>query len=40
MASVKEQVEAWLNEHPEATVKDAIWAGVWIECDNWINKTR
>ena len=36
----KVQLKEWLDEHPNATVEEAIEAGYWICCDNWCKQRR
>ncbi len=36
----KDQLKEWLDEHPNATVAEAIEAGYWICCDNWCKQRR
>lgn len=33
-------IEQWLNEHPNATAEQAIWAGAEIEIKLWCNKSK
>ena len=36
----KDQLKEWLDEHPNATVEEAIEAGYWICSDNWCKQRR
>lgn len=40
MASLRQKIDDWLAAHPDATAKDAIWAGAMIEIELWCNKER
>lgn len=31
--ALKDEIQKWLSEHPDATVEEAIWAGAYIEID-------
>lgn len=36
--ALKDEIQKWLREHPDATVEEAIWAGANIEIYLWCNK--
>lgn len=36
--ALKDEIQKWLREHPDATVEEAIWAGAYIEIDLWCKK--
>lgn len=38
--ALKDEIQKWLSEHPDATVEEAIWVGAYIEIDLWCNKTK
>lgn len=38
--ALKDEIQKWLDEHPDATAEEAIWAGAYIEIDLWYNKTK
>lgn len=38
--ALKDEIQKWLSEHPDATAEEAIWAGAYIEIDLWYNKTK
>ncbi len=40
MKTLREEIERWLEEHPEATARDAIWAGAVIEINLWCKRER
>lgn len=38
--AMKDEIQKWLREYPDATVEEAIWAGAYIEIDLWCNKIK
>ena len=34
----KEQMEKWIQQHPNATIEEAWMAGYWQCSDNWCKK--
>ena len=38
MSNLRDEIETWLKEHPEATAREAIWAGAIIEIALWCRK--
>lgn len=40
MKTLREEIEHWLKEHPDATPEEAIWAGAIIEISLWCNKGK
>ncbi len=38
--TLREEIEKWLIAHPNASLREAIWAGAEIEIRLWCNKER
>ena len=38
--TLKQEIDKWLKDHPDATPEQAIWEGTCIEMRLWINKTK
>lgn len=38
--ALKDEIQKWLREYPDATVEEAIWAGAYIEIDLWCKKKQ
>ena len=36
--TLNQLIQQWLDTHPNATLKEAIWAGAIIEIKLWCNK--
>ena len=38
--ALKDEIQKWLREHPDATVEEAIWAGAYIEIGFMVQKNK
>lgn len=38
--TLREEIEQWLASHPNASIRDAIWAGAEIEIRLWCNRAK
>ena len=38
--NLSQRIELWLSQHPDATPREARWAGARIEIELWCNKPK
>lgn len=37
---LRARIEEWLDAHPDATAREAIWAGAMIEIELWCSRRK
>lgn len=38
--NLSQRIELWLSQHPDATPREAIWAGACIEIELWYSGNK